>query len=60
CFVPERVAASYLRGGCLHRIDGAPTLTLPTYCVYPGDSDSTELATALVTLRALVTEGAAA
>ncbi|MBK5965160.1 LysR family transcriptional regulator [Thiocystis minor] len=59
CFVPERVATSYLRGGCLHRVEGAPTLTLPAYVVYPSDSDSSELTTALATLRALVAEGAA-
>ena len=59
CFVPERVAASYLRGGCLHRIAGAPTLTLPASVVYPSDSGSSELITALAMLRALIAEGAA-
>lgn len=59
CFVPERVAASSLRGGCLHRVAGAPTLTLPASVVYPDDSDTSELTTALATLRALVAEGAA-
>ena len=59
CFVPERVAASYLRGGCLHRIQAAPTLTLPAYVVYPSDSGSAELATALDVLHALIAEGAA-
>jgi len=57
CFVPERVAASYLRGGCLHRVSGGPTLTLPAYVVYPSATDSTELATALEVLRSLAAEG---
>lgn len=59
CFVPERVAASYLRGGCLHRVSDAPTLTLPASVVYPSDSGSSELTTALAMLRGLIAEGAA-
>jgi DNA-binding transcriptional LysR family regulator len=57
CFVPERIAASYLLGGCLHRVSGGPTLTLPAYVVYASETDSTELATALDVLRSLVAEG---
>ena len=57
CFVPERIAASYLLGGCLHRVSGGPTLTLPAYVVYPSETDSTELATALEVLRSLAAEG---
>ena len=56
CFVPERVAAAYLRGGCLHRVAGSPTLRMPAYVVYPRESDNEVLATALGVLRELVAE----
>lgn len=59
CFVPERVAAAYLRGGCLHRVPDSPILRMPAYVVYPRESDNEVLATALGVLRELVTEQAA-
>jgi DNA-binding transcriptional LysR family regulator len=59
CFVPERVAHGYLRGGCLHRVSDAPNLLLPAYAVYSTETESVELETALTVLRALVEEGAA-
>lgn len=58
CFVPERVAAAYLRGGCLHRVAGSPILRMPAYVVYPRESDNEVLATALGVLRELAAEGA--
>lgn len=58
CFVPERVAAAYLRGGCLHSVPGSPTLCLPAYVVYPTQSESNVLESALRVLRALVSERA--
>ena len=56
CFVPERVAAAYLRGGCLHRVAGSPILRMPAYVVYPRESDNEVLATALGVLRELVSD----
>ncbi|NEV60826.1 LysR family transcriptional regulator [Thiorhodococcus minor] len=58
CFVPERVAASYLRGGCLFRVRGVQTLRLPAYVVYSTEIDSAVLDKALGELRALIGEGA--
>ncbi|MEA1051190.1 LysR family transcriptional regulator [Lamprobacter modestohalophilus] len=54
CFVPERVAASYLEGGCLHRIHDSPSLRLPTYVVYPTAGSRDVVDAALETLRALI------
>ncbi|MGB5834207.1 MAG: LysR family transcriptional regulator [Thiohalocapsa sp.] len=59
CFVPERVANSYLREGCLHRIPDTPALPLPAYVVYSTEAGSSGLETALRVLRTLVDEGAA-
>jgi DNA-binding transcriptional LysR family regulator len=56
CFVPERVAEVYLRGGCLRRVAGSPTLRMPAYVVYPQETDNEVLATALEVLRELVGE----
>ncbi len=54
CFVPERVAASYVQGGCLHRVEDSPSLSLPAYVVYPTEGGSDITATALGLLRELV------
>lgn len=54
CFVPERVAASYLEGGCLQRIHDSPSLRLPTYVVYPTAGSRDVVDAALETLRALI------
>jgi DNA-binding transcriptional LysR family regulator len=54
CFVPERVAASYLEGGCLERIIDSPSLRLPTYVVYPTARASSVVDAALDELRALI------
>jgi DNA-binding transcriptional LysR family regulator len=54
CFVPERVAASYLEGGCLERIIDSPSLRLPTYVVYPSERASSVVDAALDELRSLI------
>ncbi len=54
CFVPERVAASYLDGGCLQRISDSPSLRLPTYVVYPTGRAASVVDSALEELRALI------
>jgi DNA-binding transcriptional LysR family regulator len=56
CFVPERVAAPYLRAGCLHRAPDSPSFLLPAYVVYPLESESSVLETALSSLRAVIEE----
>lgn len=56
CFVPDRVAAPYLRAGCLYPVPESPRLSLPAYVVYPTESESPVLASALSTLRVLVEE----
>jgi hypothetical protein len=56
CFVPERVAAPYLRAGCLHRAPDSPSFLLPAYVVYPLESESPVLETALSSLRAVIEE----
>ncbi|EXJ14358.1 LysR family transcriptional regulator [Imhoffiella purpurea] len=59
CFVPERVAAHYLRGGCLYQVRGSPTLRLPAYVVYSVETASSVLDKALDVLRNLIEAGAA-
>ncbi|WP_242518719.1 hypothetical protein [Halochromatium roseum] len=54
--MPERVAASYLEGGCLHRIHDSPSLCLPTYVVYPTSGSRDVVDAALEALRALIAE----
>ena len=54
CFVPERVAASYLAGGCLERVTDSPSLRLPTYVVYPSEGAPAVVERALGELRALI------
>jgi DNA-binding transcriptional LysR family regulator len=56
CFVPERVAAPYVRAGCLHVAPTGPRFLLPAYVVYPLESESPVLETALSTLRAVIEE----
>lgn len=60
CFVPERVAAPYLRSGSLFQASAGPRFQLPAYAVYPLESESPVLESALDTLRAVIAEGAAA
>ncbi len=54
CFVPSRLAAPYLESGRLFLAPESPSFRLPTYVVYPLDSNSPVLEPALTTLRALM------
>jgi len=54
CFVPERMAHPYLERGLLFVVPDSPRFALPAYVVYPLESESSVLATALRTLRELV------
>lgn len=56
CFVPERVAAPYVRARCLHVAPDSPRFLLPAHVVYPLESESPVLDAALSTLRALIAE----
>jgi len=56
CFVPERVAAGYLRNGSLRRVADSPSLRLPAYVVYPTETESDVVGTALTLLHEIVLE----
>jgi len=56
CFVPERMAGPYLESGRLFLVSDSPRFKLPAYVVYPLESDSSVLETALQTLRESITE----
>lgn len=51
CFVPLRIATPYLKSGRLHQAPESPQFRLPTYVVYPLESESDVLEPALATLR---------
>jgi len=53
CFLPARMAASFITAGRLHRVAGSPEYVHPAYMVYPRDSDNPVLAQALEGLRQL-------
>jgi len=53
CFLPERMASSFIADGRLYRVAGSPEYTHPAYMVYPRESDSSELAQAVEGLREL-------
>jgi len=53
CFLPERMASSFVAEGRLYRVAGSPEYTHPAYMVYPRESDSSELVQALEGLREL-------
>lgn len=53
CFLPARMAASFINAGRLHRVPDSPTYTHPAYMVFPHDSDSPVLEQALSGLREL-------
>lgn len=56
CFVPDRVAAPYLRAGELFQVADGPRFRLPAYAVYPLESDSPALDTALAILHSVIAE----
>ncbi len=59
CFVTERVAEPHLHAGALRRVADTPALLLPTYVVYPLETESDALDIALYTLRDLLDQGTA-
>ncbi len=53
CFLPARMAASFIAAGRLHRVAGSPEYTQPAYMVFPRQSENPVLAQALAGLREL-------
>ena len=53
CFLPARMAASFISAGRLHRVPGSPEYVLPAYMVFPRDSDNPVLQQAVEGLREL-------
>jgi DNA-binding transcriptional LysR family regulator len=53
CFLPARMAETYVKRGDLYQVANSPEYALPAYMVYPRHSESPELESALEGLRAL-------
>ncbi|MGD8783062.1 MAG: LysR family transcriptional regulator, partial [Thioalkalispiraceae bacterium] len=53
CFLPARMAASFIKAGRLHRVPGSPEYVHPAYMVFPRDSDEPVIAQAVDGLREL-------
>ena len=53
CFLPARMAASFIAAGRLHRVVGSPEYIHPAYMVYPRDTDNPVIAQAVDGLREL-------
>ncbi len=53
CFLPARMAASFIAEGRLHRVAGSPGYTQSVYMVFPRTSENPVLAQALAGLREL-------
>ncbi len=56
CFVPERIAEPYLKRGRLFLAPNSPQFRLPTYVVYPLESESPVLGLALEVLHKITEE----
>jgi DNA-binding transcriptional LysR family regulator len=56
CFLPARIAASFIATGHLYRVPGSPEYTHPAYMVYSRESDSPVLTQAVEGLRELAAE----
>jgi DNA-binding transcriptional LysR family regulator len=56
CFLPARMAASFIASGRLHRVPGSPEYVHSAYMVYPRESDSPVLEQAVQGLRQLATK----
>ncbi len=56
CFLPERIASNYLQTGQLHPVPDSPRFRLPSYVVYPLESESEGLEAALAVLRKIAAE----
>lgn len=53
CFLPARMAASFIAAGRLFRVAGSPEYIHPAYMVYPRDSDKPAIMQAVEGLREL-------
>ena len=53
CFLPARMAASFVATGRLHRVPGSPEYVHPAYMVYPRASDNPVMVQAIDGLREL-------
>jgi len=51
CFLPARMAASFIKSGRLFRVADSPRYVLPAYMVYPRDSDNPVMHQAVSGLR---------
>lgn len=56
CFLPARMAESFIKEGRLHCVAGSPQYIQPAYMVYPRGSDNPVLAQAVDGLRQLANE----
>lgn len=56
CFLPIRMAKSFIETGKLHRVPGSPEFRLPAYMVFPRENRSSALEQALESLRSLATK----
>ncbi len=53
CFLPIRMAKSFIEAGKLHRVPDSPEFRLPAYMVFPREHESSALDQALACLRLL-------
>lgn len=53
CFLPARMAESFIASGSLFRVKGSPEFVHPAYMVYPRETDNTEVEQGLHLLREL-------
>jgi len=55
CFLPERMASTFIEKGLFHKVSGSPEYVHPAYMVFPRKSDNPVLRQALDLLRNLAT-----
>lgn len=53
CYLPARMAASFINAGRLYRVAGTPKYVHPAYMVYPRETDNPVLEQAITGLREL-------
>jgi len=51
CFLPIRMATSFINAGRLYRVQASPEYTHPAYMVYPRESDNPFIEQAIDGLR---------
>lgn len=56
CFLPARMAASFIAAGRLYRVLKSPKYVQPAYMIYPRDSDNPVMAQAVAGLRELAAQ----